>query len=191
MSPRPPTPVSSIIANVVTGESIVLGTVELPAAHLPSAASGRATYHFQFLELLNNPRLASVQKGVIRESLVLTDVCILPRTGPRIPVARELLVRPESIVCAYEYEGQGQARAVDYDPGLYHRPEKVVIITTNGLRLEGTFLGGVGVLSAPRQKRFLPLVDATLGHTDEPGTRLPIPFIAVNHDAIAAFTQGG
>ena len=184
---KPAEPVSSIVASVVTGESIVLGTVSLPTTNLPSAA-GPATYHFRFLELLNNPRLASVQKGVIRESLPLTDVCILPRNGPRIPVAQELLVRPESIVCAYEYEGQAQE--VQYDPGLYHRPERVVIITVNGLRLEGTFLGGVSVLAAPKQKRFLPLVDATLSQTDDVGTRLLVPFIAVNNDAIAAFTQG-
>ena len=43
---------------------------------------------------------------------------------------------------------------------------------------------------APRQKRFLPLVDATLGHTDRPETRLAVPFLALNYDAIVAFSKG-
>ncbi len=177
--------ITSVVANVVMMETIILGTITIP-----SVAVGSVTYHFRLLELLNNPRIGSRQTDRIRESIVLTDVYVLPKTGPKIAVARELFVRPESIICAYEYEGQRKPVEVDFNPSLSQKPERVVIVTTNGLQLEGTFLGGVGALAAPKQKRFLPLVDVVLSHTDQLTTRLSVPFVAVNNDAIAAFTPG-
>ena len=174
----------SVIANIVTGESMILGTIRLP-----HTAVGTVTYHFRFLELLNNPRLAGMQSDRLRDSVALTDVYVLPKKGPKISVAQELFVRPESIVCAYEYEGERRPDAVEYDTKLYQKPEKVVIVTTNGWRLDGTFLGGVSALAGPTQKRFLPLLDVSLSHTDEPGSRLAVPFVALNNAAISAFTR--
>jgi hypothetical protein len=183
-----PAGVTSVVANVVTAETVIVGAISLPSVQVPSLGAGRATYHFQLLELLNNPRLGSRQ--TVRESIALTDVYVLPKSGPKIQIARELLVRPESIICAYEYEGERRPAAPDPHAGPAQRPERVVIITTNGLQIEGTFLGGLSTLAAPKQKRFVALLDATLGHTDQLEIRLAVPFIAVNYDEIVAFTQG-
>ena len=177
-------PPDSVIANIVTGESMILGTIRLP-----HTAVGTVTYHFRFLELLNNPRLGGMQSERLRDSLALVDVYVLPKKGPRLSVAEELFVRPESIVCAYEYEGGRRPDAVQYDANLYQKPEKVVILTTNGWRLDGTFLGGVSALAAPINRRFLPLLDVSLSHTDKPTTRLSVPFVALNNGAISAFTR--
>jgi hypothetical protein len=175
----------SVIANIVTGESMILGTIRLP-----HTAVGTVTYHFRFLELLNNPRLGGMQSDRLRDSLALTDVYVLPKQGPKISVAQELFVRPESIVCAYEYEGERRpADTVKYDTNLYQKPERVVIVTVNGWRLDATFIGGVSALAAPAQKRFLPLLDVSLSHSDQPGTHLSVPFVALNNGAISAFTR--
>ena len=176
---------NSVIVNVVTTETIMLGTIALP-----SVPAGTLTHQVRLLDLLNNPRLGSLQTDRVRESIVLTEVYVLPKDGPRIEIARELFVRPETIICAYEHEGQRKPADVAFNPSLPQRPEQVVILTTNGLYLEGTFLGGVGTLAAPKQKRFVALVDAFLSHTDRLQIRLAVPFIAVNYDAIAAFTRG-
>ena len=179
---------NQVVANFVTTDTIIMGTVHLPVVAMPAA--GQATYNVRLLDLLNNPRLGSVQADRVRDSIVLTDVSLLPREGPGIQVGRELFVRPESIICAYEHDAVRRAGDLAFNEKLLQRPERVVVVTSNGLHLEGTFVGGANTLAAPKQKRFLPLVDATLGHTDRPETRLAVPFLALNYDAIVAFSKG-
>src|SRR6266508_2928586 len=88
--PMATAPPDSVIANIVTGESMILGAIRLP-----HTAVGSVTYHFRFLELLNNPRLGGMQSDRLRDSIALSDVYVLPKKGPRISVADELFVRPE------------------------------------------------------------------------------------------------
>ena len=180
---------NQVVANIVTTETIIVGTVDLPILSVP--ATGQAAFNVRLLDLLNNPRLGSVQADRIRDSVVLTAASILPPDGPPIAVAaRELFVRPESIICAYEHDAARRPGDLAFNEKQPQRPERVVVITSNGLLLEGTFLGGANTLAAPKQKRFVALVDATLAQADRPQTRLVVPFIALNYDAIVAFNSG-
>jgi hypothetical protein len=179
---------TSVVANIVTAETIIVGTIELPTVAVPSA--GQSAYNVRLLDLLNNPRLGSVQADRVRDSIVLTDVSVLPKAGPGLQVAGELFVRPEGIICAYEHDAARQAGDLAFNEKMPQRPERVVVITSNGLYIQGTFLGGTNTLAAPKQKRFVPLIDARLGHTDRPHTRLAVPYMALNYDAIVAFSKG-
>ncbi len=178
-----PADVGSVVAQVITNEAVFVGTVLLPV--VPGT-----TAHFRFLELLNNPRLGAPPGGQ-RDSLALTGATILPRSGPAIPVAGELLVRPEAIVCAFEYEKH--RRPADprfFTTAVHRKPESVLIVTANGLRIEGWFGGGVTTLAAVHPKPFLPIVDASYAVIDNLETQLHTPFLAINHAAIVAFSKG-
>ncbi|HLA78011.1 MAG TPA: hypothetical protein VJU18_10570 [Vicinamibacteria bacterium] len=178
------TEAGSVVAQIVTAEAVFVGTIVLPG--VPGSAA-----HFRFLELLNNPRLGASHPGQARETLILTGATILPPTGPAISVPGELQVRPDAIVCAFEYEKH--QRAVDprwYASMVQQKPEPVVMVTVNGIRLEGLLAGGVAALARPQAKRFLPMVNATYAVIDNLATRLHTPFLAVNHQTVIAFSPG-
>jgi hypothetical protein len=183
-SPGSPDSAVEILVNVVTPDTHFLGTITLPAMAL-----GEAPYHFRLVELLNNPKLGLWLTGQQRESLPLRDVYVLPRNGARIPVAEELFVRPENVVCAYEYGSEDTVMApVQYNRSLYRKPEQVVILTTNGLLVDGEFLGGIATLAGAQKKRFFPLLGASLAPTSDVATQLCVPFLVVNNDAVVAFS---
>lgn len=178
------TETGSVVAQIVTTEAVFVGTIVLPG--VPGSIA-----HFRFLELLNSPRLGAAHPGQARETLFLTGATILPRTGPAITVPGELQVRPEAIVCAFEYEKH--QRAVDsrwYTSMVQQKPERVVMVTANGIRIEGLLAGGVGAIARPQTKRFLPVVDATYAVIDDVEIRLHTPFLAINHQSIVAFSKG-
>ena len=178
----------SVVVNIMTADTIIMGTVFLRTVAVPDA--GQAAYNVRLLDILNNPRLGSAKADRVRDTIVLTDVSVLPREGAGLRIAGGLHVRPESIVCAYESEAARQEGDLALNPKLSQRPERVAIVTNNGLLLEGTFVGGTNTLAAPKQKRFVALVDTTLGHIDRLKTRLAVPYMVLNFDAIVAFTKG-
>jgi hypothetical protein len=175
-----------ILAQIVTRDTMFLGSIRVPTP--PAGAT--MTYHFGFLDLLNNPKLAVAATGLQRETLVLEQAEVLPKDGDSIPVAALLHVRPETIVCAFEYGGERKSTPPRFNATQFHKPEKVVVFTDNGLRIDGTFLSGSAVLATASKKRFLAFVDATI-RPMAGGPPLAVPFVAVNNDWINSFAVAG
>ena len=175
----------SVMVSVVTRDTVFVADLELPALELAGS-----TYHFRLLELLNNPRIGGLSQGLYQDSLRLENAYFLPEEGPRIAVAPVLFVRPAHLVCAYEYASEGEPTGVEYDPRRFRRPERVVIALSNDMLIDGDVLGGVAALAAPHtQRRFIPVVGASLASSKKPQARLGLPFVAVNNEAIVAFSH--
>lgn len=176
---------ASVVVSLVTPESVLVGSLRLPTMELAGS-----TYHFRLLELLNNPRLSGLHEGQYRDSVVLEEAFLLPERGSRLPVGRELHVRPRQIVCAYEFAEDGSAGAVRFSAQRFRRPEAVVVTTTTGLLIDGVFLGGAAALAGAAQKAFLPIVEARIASTATPDSKLQVPFAIVNDAFVAAFSSG-
>jgi hypothetical protein len=144
----------------------------------------------RLLDGLNTPQrlkygLNKPNTGFLLENPVRTD----RRDGSSTPLGAEIILRPQQIVAAYE-AGESTSRGGEavYETRSHGREDKVVIHTSNGLRLEGVAAGGIHALETPKNLlQFFPftqvmVLDLTLNHNPE-----FIPFMAVNLAKVESF----
>lgn len=172
-----------VLASVTTPSLTVVGEIQLPMIETPGTS-----YHFRLLEMLNNPRLGMLLSGQQLGTVLLENATVIPEHGDVIQLSRRLHLRPEHITYVLEYDSARRGVPLQYNPKQYSKTEQLSILTSNGARIEGTFLGGAALLASGTTKRFVAVSQATVQDLRIPGAKLPTPFAILNHETIVAFS---
>lgn len=170
---------------IITPTCTYVGTLRLSPAVGPDV---------RLLDGLNTPQrlqygMNKPRSGLLLENPVRTD----RRDGSSTPLGGQLVIRPQQIVAAYEV-GESTSRGGDavYEKRLTGAQGKVVVHTSNGLRLEGAMAGGIQPLETAKNiQQFFPLSQVMildLALNKEPQI---IPFMAVNLAQVESFGQIG
>jgi hypothetical protein len=172
-----------VLASVTTPSLTVVGEMQIPLVETPGTS-----YHFRLLEMFNNPRLGMLLSGQQLGTVLLENATLIPEHGDVIRLSQRLHLRPEHIAYALEYDSPRRGVPLQYNPRQFSKEEQLSILTTTGTRIEGTFLGGAGLLASGATKRFVAVSRATVQELRMPGTQLQTPFVILNHEAIVAFS---
>ena len=146
----------------------------------------------RLLDGLNTPTrlqygMNKPNSGLLLENPVRTD----RRDGTSTPLGSKIIVQPQQIVAAYEVgDSTSQGSRAIYEKRLTGAEGKIVIHTSNGLRLEGALAGGIQPLeTAKNLQHFFPCTQVML--LDLALNKEPqfVPFMAVNLARIESFGQ--
>jgi len=173
-----------VLATVSTPSLTVVGDIRLPLVESPGTS-----YHFRLLDLLNNPRLGMLISGQQAETILIENPILISEHGDTVLLGQRLHVRPEHIAYILEYENPQPDTPLQYNPRQFPKEEQLSILTSTGTRINGTFLGGTGLLASGTTKRFLFFSRATVQDLRILGAQLHAPFVIVNHEAIVAFSS--
>ena len=146
----------------------------------------------RLLDGLNTPMrlqygMNKPNSGLLLENPTRTD----RRDGTSTPLGGKIIISPQQIVAAYEVgESTSRGSRAVYEKRLTAAQGKVVIHTSNGLRLEGTVAGGIQPLeTAKNLQQFFPCTEVML--LDLALNKEPqfIPFMAVNLARVESFGE--
>ncbi len=146
----------------------------------------------RLLDLLNYPQrlqaggAAGVGRsapGLVLQQAVRRDL----RRSEEFPCGETLVLRPEAIVLAWEEEvheqtSDARAAALGYEKRVLAEKGRVFIHQVNGLRIEGSMVGGLSALEPGRLagKSFVPLTEVILIDPVIASAPAFIPFTALN-----------
>lgn len=146
----------------------------------------------RLLDGLNTPQrlqygMNKPNSGLLLENPVRTD----RRDGTSTPLGSKLVVQPQQIIAAYEVgESTSKGSRAVYETRVTEVAGRVVIHTSNGLRLEGGLAGGAHSLeTAKNLQQFFPCTQVMLldlAMNKEPQI---IPFMAINLARIESYGQ--
>jgi len=149
-------------------------------------------FTIRLIEMLNNPKLSTNIYGRVMESLVIENAQVFPDHGLDSYPEKLIYLRREKIICAFQFEERKRRQKPGYESVTLEKKqhlkkERVMILTQNGLRIEGEYFKGTEELARHTAKPFFAVADAELGHGSFGKETLHTPFIVVNYDAVVGF----
>lgn len=173
-----------VLASVVVPGATVIGEIALP-----STGHSQWSYHFRLLDLLNNPRLGFGANGSIGETIVFNEAKWIPAKGPTISITKQLHIRNEQIIELFEFDTNRPSEPLKYDPARFRNTQRLSVFTSNGMRIDGAFIGGVAFLASTAAKQFVAVSHATVQDVQKQDTFLNTPFVIIRRAAIIGFNS--